>query len=327
MAKISVLGSGGWGTALAILSADNKHETVMWGKFEDEMKYLNFTRKNPLLEGVIIPSEIELTSDIQKIVGSDIVIIATPSFAVRENAKLIAPLLSKKTVVVSVAKGFERDTLERFSQVIKTELKDNEVVVLSGPSHAEEVGRKIPTSIVAACENEESARYIQECLSNTNFRVYTNSDVIGVEVGAALKNIIAVAAGICDGLKLGDNTIAALITRGIKEISQLGTILGANERTFAGLSGIGDLIVTCTSIHSRNRRFGKLIGEGKSVDKALEAVGMTVEGYFATKAAKMLADKYELEMPIVDECYEILYNNSNVQDAICNLMNRDFKSE
>ncbi len=324
--KITVLGSGGWGTALAILSNDCSHKTVIWGKFPSEIENIKKTGENPLLKGVKLPSEIALTSDCEDIKGSDIVIIATPSFAVKETAEMLKNYISENTIVVSVAKGFEKTTLKRFSQIIKESLPNNPVVALSGPSHAEEVGRKIPTSIVSASEDVNAATTVQNALSNDYFRIYTNTDVIGVETGAALKNIIAVAAGIIVGLKLGDNTIAALITRGIHEMSKLGVALGAKAQTFAGLSGIGDLVVTCTSAHSRNRSFGKLVGEGEDVASAKEKVG-TVEGYFACAAAKKLSEKYGVEMPIVNECYKVLYENMNVKETVKNLMTRDKKQE
>ena len=266
--KMSVLGSGGWGTALSILSYNCSHKTVLWGKFQDEIETIKTTLENPLLKGVEIPENIVITSEIKKIKNSDIVIIATPSFAVKETAQMISKYIDNKAIIVSVSKGFEKETLKRFSQVIKDELPNNPVVVLSGPSHAEEVGRKIPTSIVAASEDLDAATAVQEALSNKYFRIYTNTDVIGVEVGAALKNVIAVAAGIIKGMKLGDNTLAALVTRGLAEMSLLGEALGGNRATFSGLSGIGDLIVTCTSEHSRNNAFGKLIGKGISVEEA-----------------------------------------------------------
>lgn len=324
--KIAVLGSGGWGTALAILSALCSHKTVLWGKFKEEIDNLKETYENPLLKGVEIPKDIEITDDINTVCDSDMVIIATPSFAVEETAEMLKDYVDKNAIIISVAKGFEKKTLKRFSEIIKEKLPKNPVVVLSGPSHAEEVGRKVPTSIVAASEDEKTAIVVQEALSNDFFRIYTNTDVIGVETGAALKNIIAVAAGIIKGMKLGDNTLAALVTRGINEMSKLGVAMGANVLTFAGLSGIGDLIVTCTSEHSRNRSFGTLIGRGISTDEARKAVG-TVEGYFATEAAKRLADKYQVEMPITNECYKVLYEGMDARLAIKNLMNRDKKAE
>ena len=325
--KVSIMAPGGWGTALGMLCASNGLETVIWGKFEKEIESLKATRENPLLKGIKIPDEILLTMDLNDILGSDIIIIATPSFAVRETARQLHGFVSKNSVIVSVSKGFEKDTLKRFSEVISEEMPNNKVVVLSGPSHAEEVARGVPTSIVAASHDEQAAKFVQKTLMSDNFRIYTNDDVIGVEVGAALKNIIAMAAGACDGLGLGDNSIAALMTRGIHEISRLGVKMGAKQITFAGLSGIGDLIVTCTSQHSRNRRFGVLIGKGMSVDEALKTVGMTVESYYATSSAKHLADKFGVEMPIVNECYDILYYGGDVRDKIKALMTRSMKAE
>lgn len=326
MKKVTVLGSGGWGTALAILSNDCGHKTAVWGKFQEEIDTILKNGENPLLKGIEIPKEIDFTTDNNVIRGSDIVIIATPSFAVKETALMLKDYINSKTIVVSVAKGFEKSSLKRFSEVISECLPNNSVVVLSGPSHAEEVGRKLPTSIVSASEDMIAAEIVQETLSNDNFRIYTNSDVVGVEVGAALKNIIAIASGIISGMNLGDNTTAALMTRGINEMSKLGVSLGGKSSTFAGLSGIGDLVVTCTSVHSRNRSFGVLIGKGISVSKAREEIG-TVEGYFATAAAKKLAEENGVEMPIVDECYKILYEGMDTKKAIANLMNRDKKSE
>ncbi|MBQ2677182.1 MAG: NAD(P)-dependent glycerol-3-phosphate dehydrogenase [Clostridia bacterium] len=318
---------GGWGTALAVLCCRKGHDVILWGAFENEIENIKNTHENPLLKGIEISDKISLTTDISSVSDSDIVIMATPSFAVRETAAKLKGVIGKDTVVVSVTKGFEKGSLKRFSVVIKEELPDNEVVVLSGPSHAEEVARRIPTSVVSASENLKAAEYIQEALMDDTFRIYTNTDVIGVETGAALKNIIAMAAGVCDGMGLGDNTVAALITRGINEMAALGIKMGADRFTFAGLSGIGDLVVTCTSRHSRNRSFGKALGSGMSVDEALKSVGMTVESYYATASAKQLADKYGVEMPIINECYDLLYNGANVKDAIKNLMNRSMKPE
>ncbi|MBQ1928265.1 MAG: NAD(P)-dependent glycerol-3-phosphate dehydrogenase [Clostridia bacterium] len=326
--KISVLGSGGWGVALAMLCYDCSHDVVIWGKFQSEIDYINQNRETELLKGVKIPDEIIATTDKAQIKKSDIIIIATPSFAVRENAIMLREHgLHGNAFIVSVAKGFEKDSLKRFSQVISEELPDNKVVVLSGPSHAEEVARRKPTLVTAACEDNVPARVVQTALMNENFRIYTNEDIIGVETGAALKNVIAMAAGVCKGLGLGDNTVAALITRGIHEISKLGVEMGAKATTFAGLSGLGDLIVTCTSQHSRNRLFGEYIGSGLSVDEALAKVGKTVESYYAAATAKALADKYNVSMPIISECYDILYCGADLKSAPARLMNRLGKSE
>lgn len=326
--KISVLGSGGWGVALAMLCCDCGHDVVIWGKFQSEIEYINQNRETPLLKGVKIPESIIATTDAAEIRESDIIIIATPSFAVRENAIMLRERgLHGHAFIVSVSKGFEKDTLKRFSQVISEELPDNEAVVLSGPSHAEEVARRKPTLVTVACKNSVTARVVQNAMMNENFRIYTNDDMIGVETGAALKNVIAMAAGVCKGLGLGDNTIAALITRGIHEISKLGVEMGAKATTFSGLSGLGDLIVTCTSEHSRNRLFGEYLGLGLSVDEALAKVGKTVESYYAAAAAKALADKYNVQMPIISECYDILYCGADIKSVPARLMNRLGKSE
>lgn len=326
--KISVLGSGGWGTALAMLCGDCGAQTVLWGKFREEIDRIVQTRETPLLKGVKIPESVRVTADKSEIIGSDIIIIATPSFAVEENALMLRDgKLAGDAVIVSVAKGFEKNTLRRFSQVIGDILAENLIVVLSGPSHAEEVARKMPTSVVAASEDIEAARLVQKAMMNENFRIYTNPDIIGVETGAALKNVIAMAAGVCDGMGLGDNSKAALMTRGISEIRELGVKMGARRETFAGLSGLGDLIVTCTSKHSRNRRFGQLIGEGMTVKQALDAVGMTVESYYATAAAKKLSEQYGVEMPITAECYDIIYNAQPISLAPAKLMGRTGKDE
>lgn len=327
MAKVSIMAPGGWSTALGILCHHNGLETVIWGKFEEEIDRLRATRENPLLKGVVIPNEIALTSDIDDVVGSDFVILATPSFAVRETAARLRGVVAESAIIIIVSKGLERGSLKLFSEVIAEELPHNPLVVLSGPSHAEEVARGIPTSVVAASVQEAAAKTVQQTLMCDSFRIYTGSDVVGVEIGGALKNIIAMAAGACDGLGLGDNTIAALMTRGIHEITRLGVKMGARAETFAGLSGIGDLIVTCTSRHSRNRRFGKLIGEGVAVDEAIRSVGMVVESYYATESAKKLAERFGVDMPIVNECYDILYCGGRVDEKIRSLMCRSMKDE
>ncbi len=323
--KISVLGSGGWGIALAISANRNGHQVLLWSPFEKEVNELLFSRESKkLLKGVKIPENIAITTNLSLVEDSDITIIATPSIAVRETAVRLKDI--KNTgIVVNVAKGFEAESLKRLSEVISDEISAP-VVVMSGPSHAEEVARKVPTSLVACSKNSEAAKTVIEAFSNEFFRLYTNEDMVGVELGGALKNIIAVAAGVCDGLGLGDNTRAALITRGLTEIARLGVALGAKERTFAGLSGIGDLIVTCTSKHSRNHRFGELIGQGVGVKEALDEVG-TVEGYYATALAYKLASKVGAEMPIISKCYNVLYENADVKDVIKDLMLRPIRDE
>lgn len=326
MAKITILGAGGWGIALALAAYGRGHEVFIWSPFEDEIKTLLGERQQKkLLPGIIIPKEIEITSSIDIAGASALTIMAVPSQAVRETAERLKAV-KDPGIIVNVSKGIDALSLNRLSVVIGELLPDARVAVLSGPSHAEEVAREVPTTIVAATEDEDTAVEIQSLLMSRSLRIYTNSDVIGVELGGALKNIIALAAGICDGLGLGDNTKAALMTRGLSEIARLGVAMGAKNQTFAGLAGIGDLIVTCTSVHSRNRRFGQLIGKKLSVSEALLEVG-TVEGYFATKIARQLASKNAVEMPITEQCYQVLYENLDPQDAIRNLMGRTGKNE
>lgn len=328
MSKIAVLGSGGWGTALAVMSEKYGHEVTLWSPFKEEIEAIRSDGENKkLLPGVKVPETICLTNDISCARDADLTILAVPSFAVRSTAKKLTPLLKPGQIVVDVAKGLEEDSLKRMSQVIEEELPQVKTVVLSGPSHAEEVSREVPTAIVAASKHEDAAAKVQETLMNQNFRIYVNPDVIGVEIGASLKNVIALAAGVCDGLKLGDNTKAALMTRGITEMARLGVAMGGSAQTLAGLAGVGDLIVTCTSVHSRNRRAGIYIGEGLSAQEAIKKVGMTVEGYKTTHAAYILSKRAGVEMPIVNECYQVLYEGKNPSLAIRDLMMREKKSE
>lgn len=326
MAKVTVLGSGGWGMALA-LSAFNKGNSVtLWSPFEAEVEMLREKRTNErLLKGVFLPDEIQITTDMSCVEGSVITIIATPSTTVREVASKLAKQ-KNFGIVVDVAKGIEKGTHKRLSEVIAEEIPNCKIVSLSGPSHAEEVARKVPTLLVSASESKPAAQIVQDVMSGETLRIYTSDDIIGVELGGALKNIIAIAAGICDGLKLGDNTKAALITRGITEMSRLGSCMGAKEYTFYGLAGIGDLIVTCMSVHSRNNRFGKKVGEGMSISDALAEVG-TVEGYYAAFSAYELAEKFNIEMPIIKECYSIMYEGKEVRQALNDLISRPSRSE
>lgn len=323
--KISVLGSGGWGIAISLAAKRNGHSVVLWSLFEKEVKDLLFRRESrKLLPGVKIPEEVLITNNLSDADDSDIVIIAVPSNAVRETAKRISTI-NNVGIVVNLAKGLEAGSLKRLSEVIADEVK-LPVVVLSGPSHAEEVARGIPTSLVSASKNTEAANKTISALASENLRIYKNNDIVGVELGGALKNIIAVGSGFCDGMGLGDNTKAALITRGLAEIRRLGLELGAEERTFSGLTGMGDLIVTCTSVHSRNHRFGELIGKSTDVETALKVVG-TVEGYYATKQAYELALKNGVDMPIITQCYKVLYENFDVHDSVRELMLRPIKDE
>lgn len=326
MAKITILGSGSWGMALAISAAASGHSVNLWSPFKEEVDLLLNKRTNEkLLKDVFLPEEIGVTDDISVANGSDITVLATPSTVIRSVAQRLAGC-KDLGVVVNVSKGLEKESLKRLSEVISEELPEIPVVVLTGPSHAEEVARFVPTTIVAASKNASAAEKVQNIISTNFLRVYTSYDVVGAEIGGALKNVIAIASGFSIGLKLGDNTRAALITRGLAEMARLGVSLGAREYTFAGLTGIGDLIVTCMSQHSRNNRFGQLVGAGTSVEEALEKVG-TVEGYYATKMAYELSLKHYIEMPIISECYNVLYGGKCVEEALKDLLARPIKSE
>lgn len=326
MFKISVLGSGGWGIALAISAYKNGHKVVLWTPFPEEAALLNEKRTNEkLLNGIIIPDEIKITTDIKAVEDSYITVIACPSTAVRSVAARLKECKSHG-IIVNVAKGFEKESLMLLADVIESELPDADIVVLSGPSHAEEVARNIPTSIVAASKSLPVAEIVQNVMASDTLRIYTSTDLVGVEVGGALKNVIAVCAGFCDGMGLGDNTKAALITRGLAEMTRLGVSMGAREYTFAGLTGLGDLVVTCTSKHSRNNRFGNKVGSGTSVKQALAEVG-TVEGYYAAEMAYILAKKYNVDVPIIEECYSVLYENRDVKTVVRDLMIRPNRRE
>lgn len=328
MAKVMVLGAGGFGISLAMMCMENGHEVTVWSHREEEARRLQIQREQKkLLPGVKIPQEIVFTHLLEPAGEAQLIIMAVPSFAVRQTAHLLKQFVSEKNIVVCVAKGLEQGTFYDFSTVISQEIPNCPNVILSGPSHAEEVSRGEATTVVAASKNKEAAMQVQDWLMNPNFRVYVNDDVIGVELGGALKNIIAVASGIADGAGVGDNAKAALMTRGITEIARLGVAMGGHQETFAGLSGIGDLIVTCTSMHSRNRRFGRLVGQGVPVQQALEQVGMVVEGYSCTKAAYELSKKMGVDMPITAQTYQILYEGKTIQEALKDLMERPKKNE
>ena len=327
MAKITVLGSGGFGMSLAIMADKNGHDVTVWSAFVEEINRIRQDKEHKkLLPGVKVNDSINLITDISQIGDSDIIIFAIPSTYVRKVARQSAPYISKNTLIVNTGKGLEDETLKRLSEVLEEEIPNNPVVVLCGPSHAEEVAIGMPTTIVASSRDMTHANYVQEQLSNSTLRIYANDDVIGCELGGALKNIIALCAGICDGMGYGDNTKAALMTRGITEIARLGVSLGGRMDTFAGLTGIGDLIVTCTSMHSRNRRAGILIGEGVSPQEAVERVG-TVEGYTCSKVAWELCKRTKVDMPITEQLYEILFKEKNVKDALKDLMGRPKKHE
>jgi len=324
MYNISIIGAGSWGTAIAVLLAKKGCKVKQWVRRPELCDQIRETKENiTYLPGVVLPSNIEISSDLEYCCKqSEVLVIATPSHAVRETVNGIKPYISSNQIVVSIAKGIENETLMRMSQIIEEILPENKAAVLSGPCHAEEVARDIPTAIVSSARERKVAEYIQDVFMTPKFRVYTNPDMIGVELGGALKNIIALGAGVIDGLGFGDNTKAALMTRGIVEISRLGESLGAKPLTFAGLSGIGDLIVTCTSMHSRNRRAGIAIGQGKSLEEVLGGTSMVVEGIRTTKSAYDLATKMNVEMPITQEIYNLLYNKAEVKNAVINLMMR-----
>lgn len=326
MAKITVLGSGAFGLALAMMCLDAGHEVTVWSKFAPELDEIRTTGESSKLKGVKIPGEIQLTQDIACIAGQDVVIVGIPSSFVRSVAKEAAPHLTSGTVLVDTSKGLEAGTFKRMSEVLHEECPDNPVVVLTGPSHAEELSIGIPTVVVAACEEVKYAEYIQDIFTTGALRVYVNIDVIGCELGGAMKNIIALACGVSDGLGFGDNTKAALMTRGIHEITSLGLVLGAELDTFSGLTGIGDLIVTCTSMHSRNRRAGILIGQGVSPEDAVKQVG-TVEGYYCCKVAYALAKKLNVTMPITEELYHLLFEEGDVRESLGKLMGRPNRHE
>ena len=331
MAKISVIGSGGWGIALAILLHKNGHNLTIWSFDKKEAEELKITRENKTkLPNILLPEDIKVTSDLKEAVDDkDILILAVPSKVIRSVSKSLKDIIKDNQIIVNVAKGLEEDTLETMTDIIEEELKEKrpQVAVLSGPSHAEEVGKGIPTTCVVSAHNKELTLYLQNIFMNPSFRVYTSPDMLGVEIGGALKNVIALAAGIADGLNYGDNTKAALITRGIKEISSLGVAMGGEQSTFYGLTGLGDLIVTCASMHSRNRRAGILLGQGKTLDEAIKEVNMVVEGVYSAKSALMAAKKYNVEIPIIEQVNAVLFENKNAAEAVNELMIRDKKLE
>ncbi|MEA4972044.1 MAG: NAD(P)H-dependent glycerol-3-phosphate dehydrogenase [Candidatus Metalachnospira sp.] len=329
MKKIAVIGSGSWGTALAVMLDKYGHDVTIWSWKEEEATRIREDGEHKeFLPGVPIRKEIKIvTSEKEAVKDAEIVIAAVPSKFVRTNIMKFVPFLNEKQIIVNVAKGLEDNSLNTLAEVIEDCVPQCEVAVLSGPSHAEEVGRGVPTAAVIACKNEKTAKMIQHEFSNPVFRLYTNTDVVGVEIGAAMKNIIALAAGMSDGLGYGDNTKAALMTRGMAEITRLGVAMGGERKTFYGLSGMGDLIVTCTSMHSRNRRAGILLGQGKSLSETLEEVHMVVEGVNTAKAANELAKKYNVSMPITEAINGVLFDGTDVRTVVYDLMMRNKKSE
>lgn len=325
--RITVLGAGSWGTALAIVLSDNGHQVRLWGHRKEHIEEIENTRMNTkYLPNVTLADNISLYYELDEAIDAvQTIVLAVPTKAMREVLQKLTHHLLTPVVFVHVSKGIEPDSLKRISEIIEEEIPAHlrkDIVVLSGPSHAEEVSLRQPTTVTAASRNMKAAEYIQDLFINQYFRVYTNPDIIGVEIGGALKNIIALAAGISDGLGFGDNAKAALITRGLAEIARLGSKMGANPLTFSGLTGIGDLIVTCTSVHSRNWRAGNMLGKGKTLDEVLQSMGMVVEGVRTTKAAYQLAEKFNVKMPITRALYDVLFNEQSAKKAVESLMAR-----
>lgn len=332
--RIGVLGAGTWGIALAALLTANKHEVTVWSALPDEIDELKKNGVHKNLPGIKLPKCINYTKDIkQAAVGAEMILLVVPSSFIRVTARKLAPYIDDGSILVTAAKGIEGGTLKTMTEVIKDELDllrpelKYSIAALSGPTHAEEVAVGMPTSIVSACEDENISNKIAEVFANSCMRVYTNSDVLGVEICGAMKNIIALAAGINNGMGLGDNSKAMLMTRGIAEITRLGLAMGCKRRTFMGLAGIGDLIVTCTSRHSRNNRCGELIGKGMSYEEASSEIGMVVEGYYALEAAMELSKKYEVELPITESVHKVIHEGLSPKEAMLTLMTRDLKSE
>ncbi len=329
MTKISIIGAGSWGTALAVLLNNNGHEVTVWSILQDEVEMLQKEREHKSkLPGVKLDPAIGVSGDLKACLeGPDVVVLAVPSPFTRGTAASMRPFVREGQIIVCVAKGIEEGTLYTQTDIVQEEIPQAVVCVLSGPSHAEEVGRTIPTTCVISAKERKTAEYLQGLFMSPVFRVYTTPDMLGVELGGSLKNVIALAAGTADGLGYGDNTKAALITRGIAEICRLGTAMGAHAETFYGLSGIGDLIVTCASVHSRNRKAGYLIGQGYTMEQAMDEVKMVVEGVYSAKAAASLAEKYHVEMPIVEEVNRVLFEGKTAAEAVRDLMLRDRKVE
>lgn len=329
MANVGIIGAGSWGTALSSFLYDNGHQVTVWSIDGNEVRMLNEEREHKTkLPGVKLPDDMIFTGDLESAVTEkDVLILAVPSPFTRATAKKMTSYVAEGQIIVDVAKGIEESSLKTLSQQIEEEIPQADVAVLSGPSHAEEVGRRLPTTCVIGAKSKETAEYLQKMFISKVFRVYTSPDILGIELGGSLKNVIALAAGIADGLGYGDNTKAALITRGIAEIARLGVKMGGKIQTFTGLTGIGDLIVTCASMHSRNRKAGYLIGQGKSMQEAMDEVKMVVEGVYSAKAAAALANKYGVSMPIVSEVNAVLFEGKNPAEAVDDLMQRELRSE
>lgn len=329
MANVGIMGAGSWGTALALLLHKNGHQVTVWSISEEEVRMLSEKREHESkLPGVKIPEDMVFTTDVESTLkGKDFIVLAVPSPFTRNTARSMSPYIADGQIIVDVAKGIEESTLMTLSQQIEQEIPQADVAVLSGPSHAEEVGRGLPTSVVVGAKKETTAKYLQEMFMNEVFRVYTSPDMLGMELGGSLKNVIALAAGIADGMGYGDNTKAALITRGIAEIARLGVKMGGAVESFTGLTGIGDLIVTCASVHSRNRKAGYLIGQGRSMQEAMDEVKMVVEGVYSAKAAVKLGKKYGVSLPIIDKVSEVLFEGKDPGEAVNELMLRDGRTE
>ena len=329
MANVGVVGAGSWGTALALVLEKNGHQVTLWSSREAKAKELSKLRENiDKLPGVKIPESIEITADMEAAVkDKELVVLGVPSLYIRSTSAKMAPFVHDGQIIVNVSKGIEEITLYTMTDVILDEIPNADVAVLSGPSHAEEVSRYIPTTVVAGAKSRKTAEKIQQIFMNEAFRVYTSPDMLGIEIGGALKNVIALAAGITDGLGFGDNTKAALITRGIAEMTRLGVAMGGYQETFSGLAGMGDLIVTCASKHSRNRRAGYLIGKGYTMQAAMDEVKMVVEGVHSAKAALMLAEKYYVRLPIIEQVNAVLFDGKQATEAVRDLMIRNGKTE
>ncbi len=328
MAKISILGGGSWGIALAVLLHKNGHEITVWSALESEIEMLRSRHEHKMLPGVKLAEDMVFTTDdAEAVKDRDLLVMAVASSYTRATAARFGKLVADGQKIVNVAKGIEDHTLMTLSEIIEQEIPQADVAVLSGPSHAEEVGRGLPTSVVVGAKSRATAEYIQNLFMSEVFRVYSSPDVLGMELGGSLKNVVALAAGIADGLGYGDNTKAALITRGITEIARLGTAMGGKLETFYGLTGIGDLIVTCASMHSRNRRAGILIGQGRTMQEAMDEVKMVVEGVYSAKAAMALAEKYDVQLPIIEQVNAVLFEDKNAALAVKELMLRDKKIE
>ena len=329
MRKIGIIGAGSWGTALAVNLARNNHEVVIWSVMADEIKMLEENREHiDKLPGVKLAETISFTTDLESAIkGMDMLVLAVPSIFTRSTSKMMAPFVEESQIIACVGKGIEDNTFMTITDIVEEEIPQADVCVLCGPSHAEEVGQGLPTTVVAGARSQKSAEFIQDTFMNETFRVYTSPDMLGMELGGSFKNVIALAAGMCDGLGFGDNTKAALIVRGISEVARLAVAMGAKPETVNGLTGVGDLIVTCQSKHSRNRKAGELMGQGMTMDQATKEVRMVVEGVYSAKAALALGRKYYVQMPIIEEVNKVLFEDKSAKEAVYDLMLREKRVE